>query len=218
MHPWDIEGLEGTELNYFPWCIIKLYGTVTSYTDSFFSFLFIILSLKTLHCLKVLFIVSLRVTCKILLYPLFLSSMSPSPVFGHNKVKLKGSFLLFITPCSRFSVHTVHPYNSFLTLFKVPTKKLKKFEKEYQAFRESQLQQEDPIDRYQVGKMTTWTIFISLHPSSHSPSSPALTFISLPCPSSRLRRDLRRAWHATQHKEKVTLIHSCDLMFGNLFL
>ncbi|XP_053539183.1 uncharacterized protein rabgap1l isoform X7 [Ictalurus punctatus] len=31
----------------------------------------------------------------------------------------------------------------------VPTKKLKKFEKEYQAFRESQLQQEDPIDRYQ---------------------------------------------------------------------
>ncbi|MCI4383472.1 hypothetical protein PGIGA_G00026910 [Pangasianodon gigas] len=32
---------------------------------------------------------------------------------------------------------------------KVPTKKLKKFEKEYQAFRESQLQQEDPIDRYQ---------------------------------------------------------------------
>ncbi|XP_056613875.1 rab GTPase-activating protein 1-like [Triplophysa dalaica] len=32
---------------------------------------------------------------------------------------------------------------------KVPTKKLKKFEKEYQALRESQLQQEDPIDRYQ---------------------------------------------------------------------
>lgn len=32
---------------------------------------------------------------------------------------------------------------------KVPTKKLKKFEKEYQTFRESQLQQEDPIDRYQ---------------------------------------------------------------------
>ncbi|XP_053369134.1 uncharacterized protein rabgap1l isoform X6 [Clarias gariepinus] len=32
----------------------------------------------------------------------------------------------------------------------VPTKKLKKFEKEYQAFRESQLQQEDPIDRYQA--------------------------------------------------------------------
>uniref|UniRef100_A0AAQ5XL37 Rab-GAP TBC domain-containing protein n=1 Tax=Amphiprion ocellaris TaxID=80972 RepID=A0AAQ5XL37_AMPOC len=33
---------------------------------------------------------------------------------------------------------------------KVPTKKLKKFEKEYQSLRESQLQQEDPIDRYQV--------------------------------------------------------------------
>ncbi|XP_067085662.1 rab GTPase-activating protein 1-like isoform X4 [Osmerus mordax] len=31
----------------------------------------------------------------------------------------------------------------------VPTKKLKKFEKEYLSFRESQLQQEDPIDRYQ---------------------------------------------------------------------
>uniref|UniRef100_A0A8C7Y835 RAB GTPase activating protein 1 like n=1 Tax=Oryzias sinensis TaxID=183150 RepID=A0A8C7Y835_9TELE len=32
---------------------------------------------------------------------------------------------------------------------KVPTKKLKKFEKEYLSLRESQLQQEDPIDRYQ---------------------------------------------------------------------
>ncbi|XP_076007501.1 rab GTPase-activating protein 1-like isoform X2 [Genypterus blacodes] len=32
---------------------------------------------------------------------------------------------------------------------KVPTKKLKKFEKEYQTLRESQLTQEDPIDRYQ---------------------------------------------------------------------
>nr|XP_019807635.1 rab GTPase-activating protein 1-like isoform X3 [Tursiops truncatus] len=31
---------------------------------------------------------------------------------------------------------------------KVPTKKLKKYEKEYQAMRESQLQQEDPMDRY----------------------------------------------------------------------
>ncbi|OCT85063.1 uncharacterized protein LOC379167 isoform X1 [Xenopus laevis] len=31
---------------------------------------------------------------------------------------------------------------------KVPTKKLKKFEKEYLAMRESQLQQEDPIERY----------------------------------------------------------------------
>ncbi|XP_058887899.1 rab GTPase-activating protein 1-like isoform X5 [Acipenser ruthenus] len=30
----------------------------------------------------------------------------------------------------------------------VPTKKLKKYEKEYQAMRENQLQQEDPIDRY----------------------------------------------------------------------
>uniref|UniRef100_A0A8C2ISJ4 Rab-GAP TBC domain-containing protein n=1 Tax=Cyprinus carpio TaxID=7962 RepID=A0A8C2ISJ4_CYPCA len=32
----------------------------------------------------------------------------------------------------------------------VPTKKLKKFEKEYQSLKESQLQQEDPIDRYQI--------------------------------------------------------------------
>ncbi|XP_006635084.2 rab GTPase-activating protein 1-like [Lepisosteus oculatus] len=32
---------------------------------------------------------------------------------------------------------------------KVPTKKLKKYEKEYQSMRENQLQQEDPIDRYQ---------------------------------------------------------------------
>ncbi|XP_072275811.1 rab GTPase-activating protein 1-like isoform X3 [Pyxicephalus adspersus] len=31
---------------------------------------------------------------------------------------------------------------------KVPTKKLKKYEKEYLAMRESQLQQEDPIERY----------------------------------------------------------------------
>ncbi|XP_049991099.1 rab GTPase-activating protein 1-like isoform X3 [Alexandromys fortis] len=31
---------------------------------------------------------------------------------------------------------------------KVPTKKLKKYEKEYQAMRENQLQQEDPMDRY----------------------------------------------------------------------
>ncbi|NWS34524.1 RBG1L protein, partial [Polioptila caerulea] len=31
---------------------------------------------------------------------------------------------------------------------KVPTKKLKKYEREYQAMRESQLQQEDPMDRY----------------------------------------------------------------------
>ncbi|XP_030349336.1 rab GTPase-activating protein 1-like isoform X2 [Strigops habroptila] len=32
---------------------------------------------------------------------------------------------------------------------KVPTKKLKKYEREYQTMRESQLQQEDPMDRYQ---------------------------------------------------------------------
>uniref|UniRef100_A0A674NER1 RAB GTPase activating protein 1 like n=1 Tax=Takifugu rubripes TaxID=31033 RepID=A0A674NER1_TAKRU len=36
---------------------------------------------------------------------------------------------------------------------KVPTKKLKKFEKEYQTLRESQLQQEDPIDRYQKNRL-----------------------------------------------------------------
>ncbi|KAG7453633.1 hypothetical protein JOB18_048407 [Solea senegalensis] len=40
-------------------------------------------------------------------------------------------------------------FNVALALLKVPTKKLKKFEKEYQTLRESQLQQEDPIDRYQ---------------------------------------------------------------------
>lgn len=32
----------------------------------------------------------------------------------------------------------------------VPTKKLKKYEREYQTMRESQLQQEDPMDRYKV--------------------------------------------------------------------
>ncbi|XP_043347033.1 rab GTPase-activating protein 1-like isoform X9 [Dermochelys coriacea] len=32
--------------------------------------------------------------------------------------------------------------------FVVPTKKLKKYEREYQTMRESQLQQEDPMDRY----------------------------------------------------------------------
>lgn len=42
----------------------------------------------------------------------------------------------------------------FFCFFQVPTKKLKKFEKEYQTLRESQLQQEDPIDRYQVQKDT----------------------------------------------------------------
>ncbi|XP_042322336.1 rab GTPase-activating protein 1-like isoform X9 [Sceloporus undulatus] len=30
----------------------------------------------------------------------------------------------------------------------VPTKKLKKYEREYQMMRENQLQQEDPLDRY----------------------------------------------------------------------
>ncbi|XP_048968220.1 rab GTPase-activating protein 1-like isoform X5 [Canis lupus dingo] len=35
-----------------------------------------------------------------------------------------------------------------LLITKVPTKKLKKYEKEYQTMRESQLQQEDPMDRY----------------------------------------------------------------------
>uniref|UniRef100_A0A7N6FBI2 Rab-GAP TBC domain-containing protein n=1 Tax=Anabas testudineus TaxID=64144 RepID=A0A7N6FBI2_ANATE len=43
---------------------------------------------------------------------------------------------------------------------KVPTKKLKKFEKEYQTLRESQLQQEDPIDRYQVQKDTHPYIYL----------------------------------------------------------
>lgn len=38
----------------------------------------------------------------------------------------------------------------FLSTLQVPTKKLKKYEKEYQTMRESQLQQEDPMDRYKV--------------------------------------------------------------------
>lgn len=37
-----------------------------------------------------------------------------------------------------------------LQILQVPTKKLKKYEKEYQAMRENQLQQEDPMDRYKV--------------------------------------------------------------------
>lgn len=37
-----------------------------------------------------------------------------------------------------------------LQIMQVPTKKLKKYEKEYQAMRENQLQQEDPMDRYKV--------------------------------------------------------------------
>lgn len=32
----------------------------------------------------------------------------------------------------------------------MPTKKLKKYEREYQMMRENQLQQEDPLDRYKV--------------------------------------------------------------------
>uniref|UniRef100_A0A8C2ITH5 Rab-GAP TBC domain-containing protein n=1 Tax=Cyprinus carpio TaxID=7962 RepID=A0A8C2ITH5_CYPCA len=44
-----------------------------------------------------------------------------------------------------------------LTIQIVPTKKLKKFEKEYQSLKESQLQQEDPIDRYQVSKNLIYT-------------------------------------------------------------
>ncbi|XP_030228729.1 rab GTPase-activating protein 1 isoform X8 [Gadus morhua] len=40
-------------------------------------------------------------------------------------------------------------FNVALALLKVPTKKLKKYEKEYQTQKVSQLQQEDPIDRYQ---------------------------------------------------------------------
>ncbi|KAL0590605.1 Rab GTPase-activating protein 1-like, isoform 10, partial [Plecturocebus cupreus] len=38
----------------------------------------------------------------------------------------------------------------------VPTKKLKKYEKEYQTMRESQLQQEDPMDRYKVPRKHTF--------------------------------------------------------------
>uniref|UniRef100_A0A8C5U352 Rab GTPase-activating protein 1-like n=1 Tax=Malurus cyaneus samueli TaxID=2593467 RepID=A0A8C5U352_9PASS len=43
---------------------------------------------------------------------------------------------------------------------KVPTKKLKKYEREYQTMRESQLQQEDPMDRYKVGSCCTETCSI----------------------------------------------------------
>ncbi|CAJ0947192.1 unnamed protein product [Ranitomeya imitator] len=38
----------------------------------------------------------------------------------------------------------------------VPTKKLKKYEKEYLAMRESQLQQEDPIERYKTPSVVRW--------------------------------------------------------------
>ncbi len=62
----------------------------------------------------------------------------------------------------------------------VPTKKLKKFEKEYQSLRESQLQQEDPIDRYQVRRS-----LFNLYLLWSSSSPPAFIFISL-CLSSGL--------------------------------
>lgn len=45
--------------------------------------------------------------------------------------------------------------------FQVPTKKLKKFEKEYQTLRESQLQQEDPINRYQVRHARSLRCFLT---------------------------------------------------------
>ena len=41
----------------------------------------------------------------------------------------------------------------------VPTKKLKKYEREYQTMRESQLQQEDPMDRYKVREMLCGNLF-----------------------------------------------------------
>lgn len=56
------------------------------------------------------------------------------------------SFEFITTP----STNTTFPSPPLLSPLQVPTKKLKKFEKEYQTLRESQLQQEDPIDRYQV--------------------------------------------------------------------
>lgn len=55
-------------------------------------------------------------------------------------------------PINSVIVHLSKLISAFIFLPQVPTKKLKKFEKEYQALRESQLQQEDPIDRYQVSK------------------------------------------------------------------
>ncbi|XP_073419724.1 rab GTPase-activating protein 1-like isoform X10 [Dendrobates tinctorius] len=44
----------------------------------------------------------------------------------------------------------------------VPTKKLKKYEKEYLAMRESQLQQEDPIERYKFVFVTQMSPFFAL--------------------------------------------------------
>lgn len=51
----------------------------------------------------------------------------------------------------------------------VPTKKLKKYEKEYQTMRESQLQQEDPMDRYKVremlyGNLVRWLNYVGSDP------------------------------------------------------
>ncbi len=71
--------------------------------------------------------------------------------------------------------------NSLILCFpQVPTKKLKKFEKEYQSVRESQLQQEDPIDRYQV-RQSLFNLYLLW--SSSSPAT--FIFISL-CLSSGL--------------------------------
>ncbi len=38
----------------------------------------------------------------------------------------------------------------FFSFFQVQSKKLKKYEKEYVAMKEAQMQQEDPIDRFEV--------------------------------------------------------------------
>lgn len=46
----------------------------------------------------------------------------------------------------------------------VPTKKLKKYEREYQTMRESQLQQEDPMDRYKVREMLFGKLLAGLNP------------------------------------------------------
>lgn len=61
----------------------------------------------------------------------------------------------------------------------VPTKKLKKYEKEYQTMRESQLQQEDPMDRYKVRDTALpehgvfWTLEQQLRQVQVPPSLPA---------------------------------------------
>lgn len=51
----------------------------------------------------------------------------------------------------------------------VPTKKLKKYEREYQTMRESQLQQEDPMDRYKVRDMLYGNLFHWLNPVGSDP-------------------------------------------------